>query len=109
MTRFLSNIICFSIGTIALLYPPIAFDDSSWKNAAESFTVALNPNPRGYESAIVPFHFQIRMIWKAMNNNASFFVFFTTLGLIWPQIPHPPFSFFADFPWNMLGDSINWY
>ena len=41
MTRFLSNIICFSIGTIALLYPPIAFDDSSWKNKAESFTVAL--------------------------------------------------------------------
>ena len=34
-------------GAIALSYPPIVIDDSSWKNAAESFTVALtNPNPR---------------------------------------------------------------
>ena len=28
-------------GAIALLYPPIVIDDSSLKNAAESFTVAL--------------------------------------------------------------------
>ena len=28
-------------GTVALSYPPIVIDDSSWKNAAESFTVAL--------------------------------------------------------------------
>ena len=28
-------------GAIALSYPPIVIDDSSWKNAAESFTVAL--------------------------------------------------------------------
>ena len=28
-------------GTIALSYSPIIIDDSSWKNAAESFAVAL--------------------------------------------------------------------
>ena len=39
----------------------------------------------------------------------SLFFHNIALGLIRPQIPHPPFSFFADFPWNMLGDSINWY
>ena len=27
-------------GAIALSYPPIVIDDSSWKNVAESFTVA---------------------------------------------------------------------
>ena len=32
---------CTSIGAIALLYPPIVIDDSSWKNTAESFTIAL--------------------------------------------------------------------
>ena len=32
--------------------PPIVIDDSSWKNAAESFAVALTLG--GYESAIVP-------------------------------------------------------
>ena len=41
-------------GAIALLYPPIVIDDSSWKNAAESFTVALTLTVGGYESAIVP-------------------------------------------------------
>ena len=29
------------MGAIALLYPPIVIDDSSWKNTAENFTVAL--------------------------------------------------------------------
>ena len=32
--------------------PPIVFDNSSWKNAAESFTVALTLTLGGYESAI---------------------------------------------------------
>ena len=45
-----------NFGAIALSYPPpspppIVIDDSSWKNAAESFTASPNPNPRGYESA----------------------------------------------------------
>ena len=35
--------------------PPIVIDDSSWKNAAESFTVALTLTLGGYESAIAPF------------------------------------------------------
>ena len=34
--------------------PPIVIDDSSWKNAAESFTVALTLTLGGYESAIEP-------------------------------------------------------
>ena len=34
--------------------PPIVIDDSSWKNAAESFTVALTLTLGGYESAIAP-------------------------------------------------------
>ena len=34
--------------------PPIVIDDSSWKNAAESFTVALTLTLGGHESAIVP-------------------------------------------------------
>ena len=34
--------------------PPIVADDSSWKNAAESFTVALTLTLGGYESAIAP-------------------------------------------------------
>ena len=36
--------------------PPIVFDDSSWKNAVESFTVAITLTLVGYESAILPFH-----------------------------------------------------
>ena len=35
---------------------PIVIDDSSWKNAAESFTVALTLTLGGYESAIAPIH-----------------------------------------------------
>ena len=34
--------------------PPVVIDDSSWKNAAESFTVALTLTFEGYESAMVP-------------------------------------------------------
>ena len=34
--------------------PPIVIDDSSLKNAAEIFTVALTLTLGGYESAIVP-------------------------------------------------------
>ena len=34
--------------------PPIVTDDSSWKNAAESFAVALTLTLGGYESAIAP-------------------------------------------------------
>ena len=42
---------------LALLHfrtPPIITDDSSWKNAAESFAVALTLTLGGYESAIAP-------------------------------------------------------
>ena len=44
---------------MALLHfrtPPIVIDDS-WKNAAESFTVALTLTLGGYESAIAPYQF----------------------------------------------------
>ena len=34
--------------------PPIVIDDSSWKNEAESFIVALTLTLGGYESAIAP-------------------------------------------------------
>ena len=34
---------------------PIVIDDSLWKNAAESFTVALTLTLGGYESAIAPY------------------------------------------------------
>ena len=47
-----------TLGAIALSYPPpfpIVIDDSSWKNAAESFTVALTLTLGGYESAIAPY------------------------------------------------------
>ena len=43
------------VGILALLHfrtPPIVIDDSSWKNVAESFTVALTLTLGGYESAI---------------------------------------------------------
>ena len=45
------------LGVIALSYnppPPNVIDDSSWKNAAESFTVALTLTLGEYESAIAP-------------------------------------------------------
>ena len=41
-------------GAIALSYN-IVIDDSSWKNAAESFAVALTLTLGGYESAIAPY------------------------------------------------------
>ena len=37
---------------MALSCPPIVIDDSSWKNAAESFTETLTLG--GYESVIAP-------------------------------------------------------
>ena len=53
---------CYIISTLiffsALLHfrtPSIVIDDSSWKNAAECFTVALTLTLGGYESAIAPF------------------------------------------------------
>ena len=48
---------------MALLHfrtPSIVTDDSSWKNAAECFTVALTLTLGGYESAIAP--------WKWSHN-----------------------------------------
>ena len=41
--------------------PHIVIDDSSWKNAAESLTVALTLTLGGYESAIVPNFLKIRV------------------------------------------------
>ena len=44
------------LGAIALSYrpapPPIVIDDSSWKNAAESFTIALTLTLGGYETKV---------------------------------------------------------
>ena len=67
------------LGVIALLTPPPPFviDDSSWKNAAESFTIALTLTLGGYESAIAPHSIGwkwyqetgLEWIWfKAFNN-----------------------------------------
>ena len=45
---------------LALLHfriPPIVIDDSSWKNTAESFAVALTLTLGGYESAIARFFY----------------------------------------------------
>ena len=42
------------LGAIAISCPPFVIDDSSWKNAAESFTIALTLTLRGYKSAIAP-------------------------------------------------------
>ena len=44
-----------TFGAIALsCVPPFVINDSSWKNVAESFTVALTLTLGEYESAIVP-------------------------------------------------------
>ena len=43
---------------------PIVIDDSSLKNAAESFTVALTLTLGGYESAIAPYYFESRRFQK---------------------------------------------
>ena len=48
-------------------------------------------------------------IWKKRIDNACFFTFFTTLGLIWPKFcpkTTPTSIYFAGFQWNMLRDSI---
>ena len=46
------------------LYPPFVINDSSWKNAAESFTVSLTLTLGGYESAIAPEHLtQLKKKW----------------------------------------------
>ena len=37
----------------------MVIDDSSWKNATESFTVALTLTLGGYESAIAPFFIEM--------------------------------------------------
>ena len=47
----------YLVNKTALLHfrtPPFVIDDSLWKNAAESFTVALTLTLGGYESAIAP-------------------------------------------------------
>ena len=47
---------------LALLHfrtPPFVIDDSSWKNAAESFTIALTLTLGGYESAIAPINWLV--------------------------------------------------
>ena len=47
---------CLQSENFFFLHPPatpIVIDDSSWKNAAESFTVALALTIGGYKSAIV--------------------------------------------------------
>ena len=55
-----SYVVWHEIGAIALTYPPPpapppnVIDDLSWKNAAESFTVALTLTLGEYESAIAP-------------------------------------------------------
>ena len=62
-------------GAIALSYPPpppIVIDDSSWKNAAESFTVALTLTLGGYESAIAP-KFRVKNVWTRLIPIKSFF------------------------------------
>ena len=60
---FISNILVAKtgsitkfLGAIALLYPPLSYYYwwLSWKNAAESFAVALTLTLGGYESAIAP-------------------------------------------------------
>ena len=47
---------------------------------------------------------------KKLTDNACFFTFFTTLGLIWPKFcpkTTTTLIFFACFQWNMLRDSID--
>ena len=57
------------IGTIALSYPPIVIDDSSWKSAAESFTVALTLTLGWYESAIAPIYLSLSLQWQGYRRN----------------------------------------
>ena len=49
-------------------------------------------------------------IWKETFDNACFFTFFLTLGLIWPKFSPkttPTLIFFTGFQWNILGDLIS--
>ena len=55
--------------------PPIVIDDSSWKNAAESFTVALTLTLGGYESAIVPNQVHILIIVGAFSPFVSYSIY----------------------------------
>ena len=63
------------MGAIALSYPPpslplpIAIDDSSWKNAAESFTIDLTltlggGGGGGCESGITPIKVEAQHNWS---------------------------------------------
>ena len=70
--------------------PPIVIDDSSWKNAAESFAVALTLTLGGYESAIAPKKF----LWnfkKKSNMKVFWSEYFGLLGVKsvhgWPDSP----------------------
>ena len=56
---FSFHVICVYNTNIPGLYPPIIIDDSSWKNAAESFTLALTLTIGGYESAIAPYSLRV--------------------------------------------------
>ena len=53
--KFISFIFYSALLHFRTLPPPIVIDDSSWKNAAKSFTVALTLTLGGYESVIAPF------------------------------------------------------
>ena len=61
VSTYLYGAFHFMFGAIALSYPPLpfVFDDSSWKNVAESFTVALTLTLGGYESAIAPCSYHV--------------------------------------------------
>ena len=62
----------------------IVIDDSSWKNAAESFTVALTLTLGGYESAIAPRKYQSSQVFKISFN------------IIWKKIFVTHFPFLTD-------------
>ena len=86
----------YFFGAIALLYPLYCIDDSSLKNAAESFTVTLTLG--GYESAILPFFwpFFLGHLWKFhffLTNPWKFHMLF--LWYIWKfHNPQSPVFFF---------------
>ena len=54
LSKFPSSAVLLHFRTPPLLHFHIVIDDSLWKNAAESFTVALTLTLGGYESAIAP-------------------------------------------------------
>ena len=62
----------WKMNKMALLHfrtPPIIIDDSSWKNAAESFAIALTLTLGEYESAIAP----IKFLYNWINHFCNFF------------------------------------